>query len=573
MSDSRELRRATARALARDGIDGITLEGIAEEAGLAKQALTAIYPTVKDALRRVAAGYYEDVRERAEVVSEARDGSDAMTRFVRANVANALEDLHGFRAAHMTRQVVGNERSGLDQAYIDAEIVPRVNACLDTLERKLSEDQGPTELAGGIHPRRLAFVTYMLSAGMSMIMGLVRSTSGSFKHREEDMLREATMAIGAATSTVRQMAAINDAARRLAQLRTEKDLFDIAPQLLSDALDFDDAEISLDVATMSSLARRAFETGITAHEERDGLSHMATPLRYEGEVRSVLSGKTHRSLGERDVARIETLAAMLGLAHENVHLYENLQALVDERTRELRDAQAALVQSERMNASATLVAGLAHEINTPMGSMIASTSTIASAVDKLEGASPERRDRMLRAMRSAAETAKQSAERVSGILDKLMRFSRLDASERALVDLGESLRDAAAIVQGDCRFDIEAHALPPVSCEPAQLNQVFLQLFTNAVQASATRVMVSAAQDGDSVEIRIVDDGDGVPGAIAHKVFDPGFTTRGVGVGAGMGLAIAQRVMRAHDGTIAMAGTDAGTEVTLRIPIGNPSAG
>jgi signal transduction histidine kinase len=569
------LHRAVARALGRVGVDALTLDHIAEEAGMTRDELAQIHPTVTDALREMVIGSYDELHTLVSAeVRAAKDGSDAMTRYVTELVRDALTNVHLFRAAYMTRQIVGNHRFGLDHATLNERLVPSVNRLLDDLEVKLVADKGPTELAGGIHPRRLAFVTHMLGVGIATITSLAKSTPGGLRHSDESLLREATMAIGAATSSVNQMAALNDAAKELAQLRTEADLFDMAPMLLQRALEFDDAAV-LRVADglEGALTKRALDEGGTVFHESEGKTEMATPLRYEGTVLSVLSGSCSRVLGERDVARIETLASMLGLAHENVRFYENLQSLVDERTRELRDAQTALVQSERMAASATLVAGLAHEINTPMASLLANTATIETAVEKLtdETAKPRTRERMAEVLRSAAVTIRDGSERVGDILDKLKRFSRLDASERAEIDINACLRDAIAIAEpklAACQVNTELSELPPVTCEPAQLNQVFLQVLLNAAQASPTIITVTSRRDDESIVITIADDGEGIEETIRDRVFDPGFTTRGVGVGAGMGLSIAHRVMQDHGGTIELSSSPDGTNVTLVLPIG-----
>ena len=568
-----ELHRAAARALARVGIDALTLDHIADEAGMPREELAQTYATPVDALREMVIGGFAELKEIITAdVRSAKDGSEAMTRYVTHFVRDSLQHVDLFRAAYLTRQIVGNERFGLDAETLNTRVVPNVNRLLDDLEAKLVEDKGPTELAGGIHPRRLAFVTHMLGVGIATITNLARQTVGGLKHSDESMLREATMALGAATSSVRQMSALNGAAKELAQLRTEADLLALAPRLLSRALDFDEASVlSVPDGIEGELAERALNEGKTVFRELDGKTEMATPLRYEGTILSILFGSCTRQLGEKDVARIETLASMLGLAHENVRFYENLQALVDERTRELREAQTALVQSERMAASATLVAGLAHEINTPMASLLANTATIETAVDKLtdENARPRTRERMAEVLRSSAATIRDGSERVGDILDKLKRFSRLDASERATIDINACLRDAIAIAEpqlSDFAVATDLGEIPNVECEPAQINQVFLQVLLNAAQASPTRIDVSSHQRGSDVVITIDDDGDGIDEAILGRVFDPGFTTRGVGVGAGMGLSIAHRVMQDHGGTIELTSTTDGTTVTLTIP-------
>jgi len=261
-------------------------------------------------------------------------------------------------------------------------------------------------------------------------------------------------------------------------------------------------------------------------------------------------------------------------------------ALLEQSLQELRDTQARLVLSEKMATLGNLVAGLAHEINTPMGAMISSAMTGEKALEKLSIAvtegSPEKRDRYLRAASDSNQVIRDAAQRVAELVTTLESFAALDQADMQRSDLNDQLRQTLTLVQhrvtDSIRLETELGELPAIACHPRQLNQVFLNLITNALQSIAARV----AEDGGRGTLRIetraeeswvvvelADDGVGIADGHLDRLFEPAFTTKRDRVGAGLGLPICYRIVDEHGGQIhaASGGAGKGATFTVRLPI------
>ncbi|MEM1026270.1 MAG: ATP-binding protein [Myxococcota bacterium] len=243
---------------------------------------------------------------------------------------------------------------------------------------------------------------------------------------------------------------------------------------------------------------------------------------------------------------------------------EAMLAELEEAYRELRTTQAQLVQSGKMAALGQLVAGVAHEINTPVGAVASMHQSMCLALDKIDQALDE--DEGLRkpeiqkglgVLREAASVIGSGSERVSKIVRRLRTFARLDEAEFKRADVNEGIRDTLLLVQHKRKTGIEISCdldekLPLVPCFPSQLNQVFLNLLVNAVQAIEPPGLVKTATRSDEgwVCVRIEDTGRGIPPEHLERIFDPGFTTKGVRVGTGLGLSISYQIIQEHQGRI-----------------------
>ncbi|MBM3367451.1 MAG: hypothetical protein FJY43_04090 [Betaproteobacteria bacterium] len=295
---------------------------------------------------------------------------------------------------------------------------------------------------------------------------------------------------------------------------------------------------------------------------------------------------------------------------------ETLEARVVERTREVSDAlarlkesEAMLVQSEKMSSLGQMVAGLVHEVNTPLAYVKSSMEGLKKRVPELGDLAAETEQLLaadgadeaqlaakfaavraqldgLRARNAVAEIGRQVEDGVFGIaqiselVGSLKNFSRLDRSQVAQVDLHEGLESALRIARHQLKTRSVARELSKllrVSCSPSQINQVFLNLITNAVQATPEkggRITVRTSMpDAAHVAIEIADNGTGIPAEVLLKIFDPFFTTKPVGQGTGLGLSISYRIARNHGGTLQVQSTPgAGTCFTLQLPVQPPAA-
>jgi signal transduction histidine kinase len=258
-----------------------------------------------------------------------------------------------------------------------------------------------------------------------------------------------------------------------------------------------------------------------------------------------------------------------------------LERKVEERTLELQRKQALLVHSEKMAALGQLVAGVAHEINTPLGALKSNNDLLIRALAKLKNVveAPEtpseiREDPGLMKVMSSIEDLnsinKCAMERIVTIVRSLRKFARLDKAEEDQVDLHEGLESTLTLVHHELKNRIEVHKnfgdLPPVKCFPNQINQVFMNILVNASQAIAEKgdIYVDTYTRSGNAVVEIRDTGKGIPNDQLERIFDPGFTTKGVGVGTGLGLSIVHQIVADHNGSIEVS-SEVGKGTTFRI--------
>jgi signal transduction histidine kinase len=282
---------------------------------------------------------------------------------------------------------------------------------------------------------------------------------------------------------------------------------------------------------------------------------------------------------------------MVGLTIDNVRSYQNLESQVKERTRSLeeayqnlKDTQAQLVQSEKMASLGMLVAGIAHEINTPIGAVNSMHNTQLRAYAKLKEAmthdcqfscdASEKLDSITGIIDEANRVIETGVERVTTIVRRLRSFARLDEAELKTVDIHEGIEDTLTLIHHEIKNRIKVTRkygkMFPIACYPGRLNQVFLNLLNNARQAIAGEGEITIAtytRDGQAV-VEFSDSGAGIPEDKLKRIFDPGFTTKGVGVGTGLGLSICYQIIEDHRGTITARSTvGKGTTLTITLPM------
>jgi PAS domain S-box-containing protein len=250
---------------------------------------------------------------------------------------------------------------------------------------------------------------------------------------------------------------------------------------------------------------------------------------------------------------------------------------------ELREKQMQLMQSEKMASLGMLVAGIAHEINTPIGAVNSMHNTLVRSTQKLKQtlekdfpeafAGNKRLKTILRAIDDANQVIESGTSRVTTIVRRLKSFARLDEAELKTVDIHEGLEDTLSIIHHELKHKVKVvrryGELPEVPCYPGPLNQVFLNLFINANQAIADtgEMTVSTSADEANLFIEIRDSGGGIPAEIVKRIFDPGFTTKGVGVGTGLGLSICYQIMQDHHGEIRVESAEGrGSAFTVVLP-------
>lgn len=580
---------AAIRLLTRSGLPGFTLERLADEAAVAVDDVRGRFADTATVLRELVIRGMRDVSERvASVVSAAPDGSAAVALYVDTYVHHFLERFDEFRVVFLLRQTSGN--FGIDEEVMRRSIYPLVNHPIGLVNDKLTADHAGQELPGGIHPRRLAFSGHLLSIGLLSTLGVALAAGSNLLHTSDDMIREAGRALGAPIAALRQLSALNEVAVELGRARTETRLLAEVPALLGKVLAVEEAFFALRGPLVDGLpaeAARALEDERSVYRQggADDASVIATPVRYEGQVEGVLGGVWRGSRQEIDrghVARIETFAAMVGLALENVRLYENLMAQVETRSRSLQQAHVRLAEAEKMATLGKLVAAVLHEINTPVAAALSAQETLAKTVERLGQRAPDEpeADKLRRIAGQSGQLIATGLRRVSDVVQQLKRFSRLDAADTERIDLNEAVSDTLAMLQHElpagCRIDSALGELPPVSCQPGRISHALLQVVRNAMEAlgeGGTVRVRSSAPRADQVCIVVEDDGAGIAAGDLPRVFEPGFSTKGSRVRAGLGLATAYQVVRDHGGEIRVDSEPGrGTRVTIELPTERPAA-
>ena len=258
---------------------------------------------------------------------------------------------------------------------------------------------------------------------------------------------------------------------------------------------------------------------------------------------------------------------------------------LSDANRDLREAQARLVQSAKMASLGNLVAGVAHEINTPIGAANSAADVSSRCIDRIEevlGSAevPEvirensRFQKALELLKENNQIVVTAGERITRIVRTLRSFARLDESDLQEADVHEGLDSTLTLLHhqlGD-RISLvkEYGEIPSIRCYPNELNQVFMNLLVNAVQAIEGQgtIRVETSADEACVCVKISDTGAGIPPDDMDKVFDPGFTTKGVGVGTGLGLSISYNIVQKHRGDIEVESeAGEGSTFTVRIPV------
>jgi signal transduction histidine kinase len=246
------------------------------------------------------------------------------------------------------------------------------------------------------------------------------------------------------------------------------------------------------------------------------------------------------------------------------------------------DDTAALVNAAKLATLGMLVAGVAHEINTPVGALASNHDVLKRALRRLQdiladevvtATELEEVRRVVRALDGVLEVNDLAVERVIQLVQGLRSFGRPDRAEIDRIDVHQGIDVAIMLLRHETKDRIEVvrayGTLPHIECYPHQLNQVFMNLLLNAVQAISGkgRITVHSQPETDGVAIQFEDSGVGIPREHLARIFEPGFTTKGARVGMGLGLLIARQVVDRHGGRIDVCSTPGnGTTFTVRLP-------
>jgi signal transduction histidine kinase len=295
---------------------------------------------------------------------------------------------------------------------------------------------------------------------------------------------------------------------------------------------------------------------------------------------------------------------------------QTLEHRVEARTSELSDAlkhlkesEAQLIQSEKMSSLGQMVAGVAHEINTPLAYVKNSLGQVSDKLPAIGGAlehcenllemlkAGDDQDGLSRAFQQStshlgalkeqhvieelSELVKDGlygTGQVAEIVANLKDFSRIDRSKVSHSNLNECLNNTLMLAKHQLKrvtVNKNLGAIPEITCAPSQINQVFLNLITNAVQAMPDEhgtINLTTRSEGEGVAVEVADDGAGIPPDVLSRIFDPFFTTKEIGKGTGLGLSISYKIVEQHGGKIGVESKPGmGTKFTVWLPLMPPA--
>lgn len=311
--------------------------------------------------------------------------------------------------------------------------------------------------------------------------------------------------------------------------------------------------------------------------------------------------------------RLQTSYRELNKSNRDLEsMNDSLEERVASRTQELtaaydelKESQVQLVQAEKMSSLGELVAGISHEINTPLWYLISNSTILQERMD-LVSEFCEIAERMLEAVRSQ-ENVKESVgkglvemrkmlsdgmkddideakdlirdsieglEELTELAQSLKDFSRLDRARHGEFNVNDGLDKTLLIAKNRLKSKVTIHKyysdVPTVQCSPSQINQIFLNLLTNAADAieESGDVVIRTSAENDTVRISIADTGSGISADVLTKIRDPFFTTKEVGKGTGLGLSIVDQIVASHGGELLIESEPGkGTTVTIVLPI------
>ena len=424
------------------------------------------------------------------------------------------------------------------------------------------------------------------------LLGQIAATAVQYYWNEQDVQRKAleiqagrlqTLAAGLNTAALREQAAQMDGALKalLAAKPVEQDLY---------------AKVSL----------------LTSGPRLDGLS-----LSFNRELEVTLEDK------ERYRVYMIAYAAslLIGIGYLGARLKganESLERRVAERTRELSEAlqhlkesEAQLIQSEKMSSLGQMVAGVAHEINTPLAYVSNSITSVNGRLPQLgaivdgsekllallrdQNLDPDELNRQFSLLSEQIEQLRQhgvlqelaglvqdgiyGTDQVKEIVGNLRDFSRLDRSKVSSFNLNDGLNSTLGLARHLLKAVTVTKNfgdIPPVTCAPSQINQVFLNLITNAVQAlpqQSGEIRLTTRSANNGVAVEVADNGSGIPPEVLPKIFDPFFTTKEIGKGTGLGLSISYKIVQDHGGRIDVdTQVGKGTKFTVWLPLQGAAA-
>ena len=309
------------------------------------------------------------------------------------------------------------------------------------------------------------------------------------------------------------------------------------------------------------------------------VTRVIVPVARMHEIQGVLIIYTSRNYfdeSQNDV--LYSISSQLASAIVQASLFSQVKQKNEElenALKELKETQLQLINSEKMASLGQLVAGVAHEINTPLASIKANNEILQKLINKFSSdISEDVAKKIYMNIENITAIDKEAIKRISGIVQGLKKFVRLDESDLQLADINKELDLTLELIKHETKNKIKITRdysnLPQIKCYPNMLNQVFMNILINACQSmpNGGDIHITTAFEQDSLIVKIKDTGCGIDEKIKDKMFIAGTTTKQIGIGTGLGLAISKKIVEKHNGDISFVSeTGKGTEFIIKIPV------
>lgn len=307
-----------------------------------------------------------------------------------------------------------------------------------------------------------------------------------------------------------------------------------------------------DISNKKISHTRCIKEFLSAKPYKNSIQRIVVPINHMNDLLGVvvLISRQRREINE-EIDILENISSQLGTAIVHANLYKkNLETVQELKVtlQELKDTQVQLINSEKMASLGQLIAGVAHEINTPVAAIKSNNEILSRLIEKIEDKS------VGELFNNLNTTDREAIQRINQIVISLKKFVRLDEAELQLADINKELDLTLDLIRHETKYRINVvrnyGEIPQIKCYPNMLNQVFMNILVNACQAivdEGTITITTEYIDGE-LKISISDTGVGIEDT--SKIFLAGYTTKGVGVGTGLGLAICSKIIAKHDGRI-----------------------
>lgn len=284
---------------------------------------------------------------------------------------------------------------------------------------------------------------------------------------------------------------------------------------------------------------------------------------------------TQKDILKDNIDILESISTQLSSSIIQTSLFEQINKKnikLQKTLNELNSTQLQLINAEKMASVGQLVAGVAHEINTPLASISSNSGLTKKILEK----NPVLNDSLMQTLKDLNTIDQEAIKRINNIVKSLKKFVRLDEADLQEADINNEIDLTLQLLSHEIKNKVTViknySKLPLIKCYVNMLNQVFMNILVNACQSIAEKngegkIEITTSYENENLIVSIKDNGKGMSQKIQSQIFNTGFTTKGVGIGTGLGLAISNKIIQKHKGTITFNSVEnEGTEFIIQIP-------